>query len=340
MTAENTVFRGEDAVRVTGLGEYSLSDTLECGQCFRFAPLPPEGLLSRYALMTGGDYLEIGQEEPGSLLLFNTDIRDAEGKWSRYLALDLDLAGMRRDILSRSSSEWLAEAAKRAGGIAILRQDPWETLFSFIVSQNNFIPRITKILRRVSYEYGHKCQQKVSKYLCTSSCEECGLCYSFPSPEDILASPEKLLLTRPGFRYEYLLDAARAVAEGRVDLAEIARRGSAEYTVSELRKIRGVGLKVASCVALFAFGNYEAFPVDVWMKRAIDKYFDGKLDPHSLGSYAGIAQQYIFHYIRNGGGEEETAVRHGRGKNSSASAPSKVSSDAETADTEKTPVLT
>ena len=92
---------------------------------------------------------------------------------------------------------------------------------------------------------------------------------------------------------------------GEISLAEISLIGKYEYTLTELKKILGVGDKVASCVALFGFGNLEAFPIDVWMKRAIDEYFDGKLDPADLGPYAGVAQQYIFHYIRNLQGENE-----------------------------------
>jgi N-glycosylase/DNA lyase len=104
---------------------------------------------------------------------------------------------------------------------------------------------------------------------------------------------------RVGFRYKYLLDAAERVSSGETDLDAIKAQRSYSHTVEELKKIKGVGDKVASCVALFGMGNLEAFPIDVWMKRAIDTYFDGKLDPTTLGEYAGVAQQYIFHYIRN-----------------------------------------
>ena len=111
--------------------------------------------------------------------------------------------------------------------------------------------------------------------------------------------PEKLLPSHPGFRYKYLTDAAKKVSTGETDLQAIYDKRSFEYTVTELKKILGVGDKVASCAALFGFANLEAFPIDVWMKRAIDKYFDGKLDYEALGKYRGVAQQYIFHYIRN-----------------------------------------
>ena len=96
-----------------------------------------------------------------------------------------------------------------------------------------------------------------------------------------------------------LLCAAERVVSGETDLSDIAAHKSYDYTVSELKKIKGVGDKVAACAALFGFGNLEAFPIDVWMRRAIDTYFDGELDYVSLGEYRGVAQQYIFHYIRN-----------------------------------------
>ena len=114
-----------------------------------------------------------------------------------------------------------------------------------------------------------------------------------------MANPDGLLPSKPGFRYKYIIDAADAVASGRINLDMIAAARSYTHTLECLKSIKGVGDKVASCVALFGFANLEAFPIDVWMKRAIDVYFDGQLDPTTLGRYAGIAQQYIFHYIRN-----------------------------------------
>ena len=198
--------------------------------------------------------------------------------------------------------------------MVILRQEPWETLFSFIVSQNNNIPRIRKIIRSVCAEYGEnlavregldacpvgKCDGKPSE----EKCRGCGICFGFPTAEEILEKPEGLLPSHPGFRYKYLIDAAERVSRGDISLSDVKSKASYDYTVTELKRILGVGDKVASCVALFGFGNLEAFPIDVWMKRAIDEYFDGKLDPKTLGRYAGVAQQYIFHYIRNLEGEK------------------------------------
>ena len=226
-----------------------------------------------------------------------------------YFSLNTDYEKIRADITERTDSEWLCKAAECARGIVILAQDPWETLLSFIISQNNNIPRIRKIIKRISAEYGvnislqngaKSCPaKKTDATPCEEICKACGCCYTFPTAHEVCCAPEKLLTANPGFRYKYMCDAAKKVDTGEVNLDKILNEHSYDYTVSELTKINGVGPKVAACCALFGFGNLEAFPIDVWMKRAIDTYFDGHLDPSTLGEYAGVAQQYIFHYIRN-----------------------------------------
>ena len=108
-----------------------------------------------------------------------------------------------------------------------------------------------------------------------------------------------MLPSKPGFRYKYILDAAEKIASGEVNIDSIKKANSYDTTVAELSKILGVGLKEASCAALYGFYNLDAFPIDVWMKRAIDEYFDGELDHKKFGRYAGIAQQYLFYYIRS-----------------------------------------
>lgn len=305
---KSEVYRGRSATVISGLGSYSLPDTLECGQAFRYEPLIKEDGYCEYMTVAYGRLINVGQRTVGELIFFDEWTKDYEDTVVKYFALDTDYEKIREDIVSRTDSEWLKSAAECAKGVVILRQEPWETLFSFIVSQNNNIPRIRKIIRNICTQYGDNLAKNRLKECplphksCVPGCDECkecGICYSFPTAEDILDNPDGLLPSKPGFRYKYLLSAAEKVALGEVSLAHIALTGKYEYTVEELKKISGVGDKVASCAALFGFGNLEAFPIDVWMKRAIDEYFDGKLDPTTLGPYAGVAQQYIFHYIRN-----------------------------------------
>ena len=301
---------GRDATIISNLGEYCLRDTMECGQCFRYERVAAEDELTLYRTVVGSVIIEVGQRERGELIFFGITDDEFEEVARPYFALDNDLSYIKGDILSHTDSEWLRSAAELGGGIAILKQDPWETLVSFIISQNNNIPRIRKIVREICGEYGvniylqsgnaKKCPLGVIDATpCEEKCKKCGRCYTFPSAEQILSRPEGLLPSKPGFRYGYILDAAEKVATGAVNLDMIAAARSYTHTVECLKQIKGVGDKVASCVALFGFANLEAFPIDVWMKRAIDTYFDGKLDPATLGRFAGVAQQYIFHYIRN-----------------------------------------
>ena len=310
---------------IEGLGNYSLPDTFECGQCFRFMKLSPAengevneiGKIypdyTEYMTVVKDTLVFVGQRSRNELIFFGISERDFDEICVPYFALDTDYEMIKNDVLSHTDSDFLKEAAESASGIRILKQEPWETLFSFIISQNNNIPRIKKIIKAISSAYGEnlaekrglsKCPRACKKYekngatLNTDACLSCGACYSFPTAKAVYESPEGLLDSHPGFRYKYLVDAAEKVVLGEISFDEIIKKSSYDFTLSELMKIKGVGEKVASCTSLFAFSNLEAFPIDVWMKRAIDEYFGGNLDYKALGAYAGVAQQYIFHYIR------------------------------------------
>jgi N-glycosylase/DNA lyase len=298
-------YRERDAIIIEDASNFSLRDTLECGQAFRYELLVDEQDYKEYLTVVGDTLVFIGQSTDGTLAFFGTDEKTVKELLIPYLSLDTDYEKIREEIAAATDSEWLKCAAEASRGIRILRQEPAEALLSFIISQNNNIPRIRGIIRKISAEYGKNLAlpcgvcPKTSEKIDESVCRGCGICYTFPKPRDIAERPEGLLPAKVGFRYGYLLDAAKKIVDGEIDLDEISRQASYDFTLCELKKIKGVGDKVASCVALFAFNNLEAFPIDVWMKRAIDTYFDGKLDPKALGRYAGIAQQYIFHYIRN-----------------------------------------
>lgn len=304
---KSELVRGREATVISGLGECDLRDTFECGQAFRYELICEESDYIEYLTVAFGKLINVAQRKRGELIFFGDFCEEFEETVRKYFAFDLDFEAIRGDILSRTDSEWLKRASESAKGIVILKQEPFETLFSFIISQNNNIPRIRKIIRGISAVYGENLAEREGITHCpkthepinSETCRGCGVCFSFPTPESIKNNPEGLLPSRPGFRYKYLLDSVDKVLSGEVDLSAIERESNYEYTLIQLKKILGVGDKVASCVALFGFANLDAFPVDVWMKRAIEEYFDGNLDYRSLGKYAGVAQQYIFHYIRN-----------------------------------------
>ena len=176
----------------------------------------------------------------------------------------------------------LSEAAEYAPGIRILRQEPWEALCTFIISQNNNIKRIKGIVARLCESFGEEIARGE---------------YAFPTAKKMSElSVDDLAPLRAGFRNRYLVDAAQKVSSKEVDLKKCFTLPYDEAR-TELMKITGVGVKVADCTLLFGFHRIEAFPVDVWMKRAMERLFPD-MTASDFGEYAGIAQQYIFHYSR------------------------------------------
>ena len=275
-------------VEVVGSDLPDLDKTFDCGQCFRFEKVNNGRHESEWGGVAFGRYVSFAEEDD-KLYIYNSTEKEFEGLWRRYLDLDTDYLAIDRDILSRSDSEALKNAVAYGHGIRILRQEPWETVCSFIISQNNNIPRIKKIIRALSERAGER----------IDGTDE----FSFPSAEAVEALGEKELFDlKTGFRAKYIYDAAKKVKEGDVDLLSIPRMPTPEGA-ELLCGIKGIGPKVAACALLFGFGKYDAFPVDVWIKKAIGKYFPGEFDAARLGEYAGVAQQYLFYYERYLGGE-------------------------------------
>ncbi len=254
--------------------DFSLSSTLECGQCFRWKK-EPDGT---YAGVVGGRLLRVRQDGE-ALCFFDTAADEFERLWRPYFDLDTDYAGIYAGLCE---DETVRDAYAYTGGIHILRQDPWEALCSFIISQNNNIPRITGIISRLCESFGER--------LSDGS-------FAFPRPERLAdAGLEALEVLRAGFRAKYILDAAQKIADGTVSLGRVAGE-ELSLAREELRQICGVGPKVAECALLFGFHRLEAFPEDVWIKRAL-RYFYPDGFPENLKPYGGVAQQAIFHYIR------------------------------------------
>ncbi|MBO5853022.1 MAG: DNA-3-methyladenine glycosylase 2 family protein [Clostridia bacterium] len=253
---------------------FILSETLDCGQAFRWQECG-DNIWQGVAF---GRYLKIGSNN-GVITLFDTTKEDFELIWKDYFDLERDYA----KILSvLSQNEVLKTAGEFACGIRILRQEPWEALCSFIISQNNNIPRIKGIIDRLCQNFGEQIVDGV---------------YSFPTAEKIASlSLEDLAILKSGFRAKYILDAAKKVASREIVLDKL-KDMPLDTAREELVKIYGVGEKVADCTLLFGLSHIDAFPKDVWIKRAVEKLFDGVL-PECAIQYAGIAQQYIFHYAR------------------------------------------
>lgn len=267
----------ERAAHVRVPANFDLAETLDCGQAFRWRQSPEEPGLWEGAAF--GKALSVRQAG-GKLELFCSQ-EDFEGVWREYFDLNEDYAALREALSAMDPV--LAQAAAFAPGIHILRQDPWEALCSFILSQNNHIGRIKGIIQRFCELFGARIEGSAMR--------------AFPDAETVAAlSAEDLEPLRCGYRALYVLDAAKQVADGAVDLDKIKREPAA-CGREALRKIKGVGPKVAECALLYGFHKTECFPMDVWMKRAMGTLLPGKR-PEDFGPYAGLAQQYLFHYSR------------------------------------------
>jgi N-glycosylase/DNA lyase len=268
--------------------DFDAAHIFECGQCFRWNPREDGSWVG----VAKGRALRISESD--DLLHFRCTEEDFINIWREYFDLDRDYAEVRKQV---STDEFMAAATEYGKGIRILRQDPWETLCTFIISQCNNIKRIKGIVERL-------CDMSGDEYIYEGERHKL-----FPTPEKLALLDEKdLAPLRAGYRAGYILNAARAVAEGKPDLERLGGLPTAEV-VRELCGLKGVGTKVACCTALFGFGKYDAFPVDVWVRRAIERHYGIKnFDSAVFGQFAGFAQQYIFHYIR-GYKESQTEIR-------------------------------
>lgn len=254
---------------------FDLAETFECGQCFRWLP------------EAGGGYTGVFRDKVITLRRRDTDLlvygltpQEVQALLIPYLALDVDYPALQEQF---RQYPLLARAVDFAPGIRVLRQDSWEALCTFIISQNNNIKRIRGIVETLCRTFGTPIADGF---------------YSFPTAERLAQlTVEELTPLRCGFRAKYILDAAQRVADGRVPLEEIAAMPLPEAQAA-LMQIYGVGVKVAQCALLYGFYRTECLPVDVWMRRVMETMFPSGL-PKELLPHAGLAQQYLFHYARS-----------------------------------------
>ena len=286
-------------VTVKGVDRFDVSKVFDCGQAFRFDRVYASAHESEFAGCAHGKYVSIAQDAD-TLYVYNVTESEYREIWERYLALDRDYAEIDESILSLSDNPTLREAIKTASGIRILKQDAWEAICSFIISQNNNIPRIKKIIASLSKKCGEKVKvDGMEGHIAESHKENEGCFYSFPSPEKVKELGEDgLFALKTGFRAKYIYDAADRMTRGEIDLCLLESTKNTADAVSHLCSVKGIGPKVASCALLFGFARLDAFPVDVWIKKVTEKYFDPDFKPEDLGRFAGVAQQYLFYYER------------------------------------------
>lgn len=281
---------------LAGTAGVDLRRTLDSGQAFRWRwNGPVESANSPGAVAEGviGRRIVRLTQDTGGIRLLSPATTDAGAAIRRYLGVVPRDTHPRRVEARLAADSVLARVLRHTAGISLLAQDPWEILISFIVSQNNNIPKIKRSIGGLAHALGEPLDDGVS---------------AFPSPERLAAAPMRTLAACAlGYRAPYVRSAARLVADGRLDLAALSQIEHAAAREA-LLAVPGIGEKVGDCVLLFGLGHRAAFPIDVWVRRAVERlYFRGRLRRlrdiqdfarGRFGPLAGYAQQHLFAYAR------------------------------------------
>lgn len=272
------------------LESFELEHIFECGQCFRWN----KQVNGSYIGVFKNNVLKV--EKKQNRIIF-TGICDGNIKeiCEDYFSLNEDYKKIKKNLAKIDDN--LKKSIEFGYGIRILHQDLWETLISFIISANNNIPRIKKIIERLSQKYGKKIEFEETEY------------YTFPTPEELAkASVQDLRNLGLGFRDVRVYETTKKVLNGEINLNKIEKEQDIKKIEKILLKIPGVGPKVADCIMLFALKKYQVFPIDVWVRRVMaELYFENEeqkpqkikqFAEQYLGNKAGLAQQYLFYWRR------------------------------------------
>ena len=260
--------------------DFDIRKIAESGQCFRLR----RGTQKEYTLIAHNRVLRISQEAAGCVL--DCDQAEYESLWRDYFDMNTDYAVIR--AAADVKDAFLQRACAYGRGIRMLRQDHWEMLVSFIISQRKNIPAIQYCIEALCSRYGAVLEESGEERL-----------YSFPSAQRLAElSESEFLACSLGYRAKYLLAAASMVASGALDLEAIATL-SDEALFSALLAVPGVGEKVANCVMLFGYHRLSRFPRDVWIIRVEEREYGGAFPLERYPDLAGALQQYVFYYVRS-----------------------------------------
>lgn len=273
---------------------FNIEHIFECGQCFRWNKIDENKFLG----VIKGAVIEVTQE--GRKIIFTGK---SNGNFKKIVDEYFDLKTDYLEYKTHLSKvdKYMKESIEFGSGIRILKQDLWECIISFIISANNNIPRIKKIIEKLSKEYGKKIELDDGKVY-----------YEFPTPEELSkASVQNFRNLGTGFRDVRIYNTTKMILEGHVDLSKISSMETTDEMRNELLKLDGVGPKVADCILLFGLNRFDVFPIDVWVRRVmndlyihneteekVDKKEIKRLAEDKFGNLTGIAQQYLFYWKR------------------------------------------
>ena len=274
---------------------FELEDIFECGQCFRWNK-------EENGSYTGviKDAVINVQKTDNTITFTGNSNGDFEEIIKDYFDLETNYTELKEKLSSIDDN--LKVSTEFGKGIRILNQDLWECIISFIISANNNIPRIKKIIEKLSLNYGDKIEWNGKDY------------YTFPTAEQLSkATVQDLREMGLGFRDVRVYNTTRMILEKEVDVQKIEKMNDSNLMREELLKLDGVGPKVADCILLFALKRFDVFPIDVWVRRVMNELYihnedETKVNKKELAKLAeekflgmsGIAQQYLFYYRRSG----------------------------------------
>lgn len=279
----------EKTVILNNIKNFSIEQIAESGQAFRWEKSDD----GSYIIVAFNKAISVVQDD-NQIIIKGIDKKEYEENWKSYFALDQNYLEIIKSLNGKDDN--LDKAIDYGKGIRILNQDLWEIIISFIISANNNIPRIKNSIAKLSEKYGKFLREINGKKY-----------YSFPTPIELSkASIDDLRSCGLGYRDKYIYKTTKKIINGEVNLDYIKEMNTQEAR-KELKKLTGVGNKVADCILLFSCKKMDVFPVDTWVKKILKEYYQfedkniksiNKFVKEYFGDYPGIAQQYLFYYIR------------------------------------------
>lgn len=261
---------------------FNIEQIAKSGQCFRLAPNPNEA--HTWTLIAYDKLLDIKQEPNSNEVILFCSQQEFDELWKYYFDLDTDYGAYIECV--PPDDIYLTRATQIGSGIRILNQEPWEMMVSFMISQNNNIPRIKHSIELLCQAYGEKNHTSDGR-----------VWFSFPKACQLMEI-EKLQNMGLGYRDKYIQQLAESVCTGKLNIQDLKVMTDNELRTA-LLSMYGIGTKVANCIMLFGFHRIASFPKDVWIKRIIEQQYGGHFSTEPYKGFEGVIQQYIFYYAMN-----------------------------------------
>ena len=284
------IIQKDNKIIVHDIRDFNITHIFECGQCFRWNR-EEDG---SYTGVVKNKVINVLQQK--NTVEFNNINTDDYDIIKNYFDFDTDYETIKNTL---NTDEIMAEAIKFGEGIRILNQEEWETMISFMISANNRIPMIKKVIENLSVSFGDYIGNYRGKEY-----------FSFPTAERLSAAPvERILECKAGFRAPRIKEAATRFLYEKDKIYNI-KNMSYDEGLAYLKTYKGIGDKVANCILLFSMKHFDTFPVDVWVRRVMQTLYVSKetkdadirkFAENKFGKYSGFAQQYLFYYARENG---------------------------------------